>query len=427
MKVLLNQESLLDAWKEIGAISSYRQNTNKSADAYHAVMDIVDYRGMDWTQEKLNHIVETNEYISRYVYAVICSIEHIINHFGEYAQESADTAPRKKKQIKTAESKGDTALVAKLKKQRDKLETTSNNLRKSNVTNQEAIFARKHPGLSTAKGVAKVAHEAGVKQAKLGAVMSGSVSLVKYFVACVKGEIEPKNAAIEVAKDTGTGAAFSYATAFSGAVVKGAMQNASSGYVRALSKTSLPAQMVSTTVNVGKVMKRYINGEISGAKCIEQLGEDGFGELGAAMYSTIAVAAVQGAGKTALTIVAGAAGASIGYMAAVAVYQELSTSLKEYEFAVAERKRIEEECAEAVELLRRYREEMIQSYEKYFIEHLTEFKDGLDAMDQAIEDDDADKFLASNAQVQSALSRKIQFASQQEFDDLMMSDEDFKL
>ena len=331
------------------------------------------------------------------------------------------------KQIKTAESKGDTALVAKLKKQRDKLETTSNNLRKSNVTNQEAIFARKHPGLSTAKDVAKVAHEAGVKQAKLGAVMSGSVSLVKNFVACVKGEIKPKDAAVEVAKDTGTGAAFSYATAFSGTVVKGAMQNASSGYVRALSKTSLPAQMVSTTVNVGKVMKRYINGEISGAKCIEQLGEDGFGELGAAMYSTIAVAAVQGAGKTALTIVAGAAGASIGYMAAVAVYQELSTSLKEYEFAVAERKRIEEECAEAVELLRRYREEMIQSYEKYFIEHLTEFKDGLDAMDQAIEDDDADKFLASNAQVQSALSRKIQFASQQEFDDLMMSDEDFKL
>ena len=96
VKVLLNQESLLDAWKEIGAISSYRQNTNKSADAYHAVMDIVDYRGMDRTQEKLNHIVETNEYISRYVYAVICSIEHIINHFGEYAQESADTAPRKK-------------------------------------------------------------------------------------------------------------------------------------------------------------------------------------------------------------------------------------------------------------------------------------------------------------------------------------------
>jgi hypothetical protein len=273
----------------------------------------------------------------------------------------------------------------------------------------------------------KVAHKAGVQQAKIGAAMSGSISIIKNFVACVKGEVEPKDAAIEVAKDTGTGAAFSYATAFSGAVVKGAMQNASSGYIRTLSKTSLPTQMVSTTLNVGKVMKKYLVGEITGAQCIEQLGEDGFGELGAAMYSTIAVAAVQGVGNTALTIVAGAAGASVGYMAAVAVYQELATSLKEYELAKEERKRIEAECAEAVILIREYREDMIASYEKYFTEHLTDFKNGMDAMDQAIAEGDVDGFLASNAQIQSALGHTIQFTSQQEFDDLMLSDEDFKL
>ena len=96
VEVLLNQESILDAWKEIGAISSYRQNSDKSADAYQAVMDIVDYRGMDWTQDKLNRIVETNDYISRYVYALLRSVEHIIKHYREYAQESADTARRTK-------------------------------------------------------------------------------------------------------------------------------------------------------------------------------------------------------------------------------------------------------------------------------------------------------------------------------------------
>lgn len=347
-----------------------------------------------------------------------------------YDKVQADYAERISKldkQIQNAEAKGDKELVAKLQKQKDKVETTSNNLRKSNVSNEEAIFARKHPGLSTAKAVVKVAHKAGVQQAKIGAAMSGSISIIKNFVACVKGEVEPKDAAIEVAKDTGTGAAFSYATAFSGAVVKGAMQNASSGYIRTLSKTSLPTQMVSTTLNVGKVMKKYLVGEITGAQCIEQLGEDGFGELGAAMYSTIAVAAVQGVGNTALTIVAGAAGASVGYMAAVAVYQELATSLKEYELAKEECKRIEAECAEAVILIREYREDMIASYEKYFTEHLTDFKNGMDAMDQAITEGDVDGFLASNAQIQSALGHTIQFTSQQEFDVLMLSDEDFKL
>ena len=339
----------------------------------------------------------------------------------------ADRITKLDERIQKAKDKGDPDLVDKLQKQKNKVETTSKNLRQSNVTNMEAVFARKHPGLSTAKDVTMVAHKSGVQQGKIGAAMSGSISIIKNFVACAKGEIDPKNAAIKVAKDTGTGAAFSYATAFSGAVVKGAMQNASSGYIRTLSKTSLPTQMVTTTLNVGKVMKKYISGEITGAQCIEQLGEDGFGELGAAMYSTMAVAAVSGVGNTALTIVAGAAGASVGYMAAVAVYQELSASLKEYELAKEERIRIEAECAEAVICIRQYREEMIASYEKYFTDHLTDFKNGMDAMDKAIEEGDIDGFLASNAHIQSALGHKIQFRTQQEFDDLMTSDEAFKL
>ena len=76
---------------------------------------------------------------------------------------------------------------------------------------------------------------------------------------------------------------------------------------------------------------------------------------------------------------------------------------------------------------KRIREDMIASYEKYFTEHLTDFKNGMDAMDQVITEGDVDGFLASNAQIQSALGHTIQFTSQQEFDVLMLSDEDFKL
>ena len=153
--------------------------------------------------------------------------------------EYADRICKLDERIQKAKVKGDTELVAKLEKQRDIVETTSKNLKQSNVTNEEAIFARKHPKLSTAKDVIKTANKAGLKQAGIGAAMSGSISIIKNFVACVKGEKNPQDAAIEVAKDTGTGAAFSYATAFSGAVVKGTMQNASSEYIRSLSKTSL--------------------------------------------------------------------------------------------------------------------------------------------------------------------------------------------
>lgn len=340
-----------------------------------------------------------------------------------------------KSNIADAKAKGNSKLVKEHEERLQKIKDTKKLVEEgkkltadnAKVKDGEAQEAAKNPLYSTAKDVAKVAHNAGIQQAKIGAVMSGSISIVKNFVACAKGEVEPKDAAVEVAKDTGTGAAFSYATAFLGAVVKGAMQNASSGYVRALSKTSLPTQMVTTTVNVAKVMKKYISGEITGTQCIEQLGEDGFGELGAAMYSTMAVSAVAGVGNTALTIIAGAAGASVGYMAAVAVYQELKTSLVEYQLAVEERERIEAECAEAVLMIREYREQMIAAYEQYFTEYLEAFRNGVDAMDAAMIEGDVNGFLGVNAQIQIALGRKPQFRTQDEFDDLMLSDESFKL
>ena len=96
VEVFLDKEAFIDAWNEIKAVSQYYQAPDKNADAFQNVMDVVDYRGMDWTQEKLAHITESNEFISRYVYVFLRSIEHIETHYEEYARESADTAPRKK-------------------------------------------------------------------------------------------------------------------------------------------------------------------------------------------------------------------------------------------------------------------------------------------------------------------------------------------
>jgi hypothetical protein len=64
------------------------------------------------------------------------------------------------------------------------------------------------------------------------------------LVAAAKGEKEPDEAVLSVIADTGTGAAVSYTTAFAGSAIKGAMQNTGSSTARALSKTNLPAAIV---------------------------------------------------------------------------------------------------------------------------------------------------------------------------------------
>lgn len=332
-----------------------------------------------------------------------------------------------KKQVESAESRGDKALAARHQERIEKIEKTRDSLKQSNVKNKEAIRARLHPELSVAKDIVSVANKAGLEQAGKGAIISGSISMIKNIVACANGEKDVKTASVDFAKDTGKGAAYSYATAFSGSVVKGIMQNSGSEYVRTLSGTQLPSTLVSTTINVGKTMSKYIHGEIDGAECIELLGKNGVAQIGSAFYSTIAVAAVAGAGKTALTVVAGIAGSTFGYSAAVAVYDELATSLKEYNLSVENRKAIEAECEEAIALILQYRAEMSRAVEQYMTEYLDTFSNAFTEMDNAILNNDSNGFIKGNAQIQRLLGHEVQFNSQDEFDTLMMSDDSFKL
>jgi hypothetical protein len=331
------------------------------------------------------------------------------------------------KDARELERKGKTEAAAKKRAKKKKAQQTKRLLKKGKVSSKEIMFATKHPGLHTAVEIGKTAHKAGVEQAKTGMIIAGASSIVRHLVACLKEEITPQDAAIGVLKDTGVGATVSYATAFTSAIATGIMKKSGSEYVRGLSGTGFVSGMVSSTLDISKVMIRYIRGDITGAQCIEQLGENGFGQLGSAMYSTLAVAAVKGTGSFAVKAVAGLVGSTVGYAAAVAVYQELATSLKEYELAVENRKRIEAECEEAVKMICEYRLEMERMAETYLSEHLQTFSEGFDAIDKAIMENDIHGFLKGNAMIQAKLGHVIQFTNQKEFDELMLSDEDFIL
>lgn len=317
----------------------------------------------------------------------------------------------------------------------EKYEYIKKKLRKSGLTRKESVQARLHAAWSTAKDATKIANEAAVGQAKIGAGISGSLSLVRNVVACIKGDKTPEEAALSVAEDTGRGAAVSYVSAFSGTMVKGAMQNAKSGYLKSLSKTNLATTLVTATVDVGKTLHRYFGGDITGAQCIEELGQQGVGEIGSAMFSAMGVSAatsVAPAGAAMGTVAAygavgGLIGATLGYTAAIACYQELATALKEAELAREERIRIEKECAEAIALIRQYRMEMNHMVSEYLTDHIQTFNQGFLEMDKAIAQQDVNGFLQGNAGIQEILGKEVQFRTQEEFDVLMASDIALKL
>ena len=138
------------------------------------------------------------------------------DQYDKIIQEANTKIDSLSKQLENQKASGNTEQVDRIQERIDKLKKIKRNLRKSTVSSDEAVFARLHPGLSTAIDVAKISHRAGVETAKTSAIIGGSVSIVRNLVSVCKGEVEPEDAVKNVAKDTASTVAVGYGTGFAG-------------------------------------------------------------------------------------------------------------------------------------------------------------------------------------------------------------------
>ena len=347
------------------------------------------------------------------------------DYYDGIIQEADKQIELLKKQFKKVEGEKKKEISEKIKKYKK----IRKNVKNSGVSTTEAKEARLHPKLSTAKDIGKIAHKAGLEQAKYGAVVGGSISIVRNLVAVVKGEKEPMEAGEEIAKDTGTAVVSSYATAFSGAVIKGGMQNSASTAVRTLAKTNLAATIVTSTVEMGKTLKKYITGTITGLECLEELGEKGTGQLSAAMFAVVghvvgqAVIPIPGVGAMIGSIV----GSIVGYALSSACYGELVGALKEAEFAHSERIRIEKECEESIKMIIQFREEMNESINHYLKDINFSFQGVIEQAEKGIWRSNINEFIENANAMCVKLGKNPQFRNRGEFDMLMESEETFRL
>lgn len=337
--------------------------------------------------------------------------------------EAADRRIEKlQRELKSEKVQNNSEIQKSIEDQIKKCKKIKQNLRKSTVSNEEAVLARMHPALITGKRVVKIAHRAGVKQAGYGALITGSLSLTKNIVSVVNGDLTPEEAAKAVAKDMGTGAVSGYLTAFSGATIKGLMQNSSSIYIRTLSKTNIAATLVSSVSATTKTLEKYIKGKITGLECLEELGETGTTQVASVMFGVVGQMLIP------IPIVGSMIGSMIGYVFASSCYNVVVSSLNEAKVAREERSRIEKECAEIIKMICEYKMQLQTLISEYLTENIKIFNDGFLQMEKSIGIDDIDGFIAGNVSIQRQLGYKNQFFSFEEFDTLMNnSKESFKL
>ena len=343
------------------------------------------------------------------------------DYYNEIKVEADKTIGSLQKQLDYAEKNGNAQLAKTLKEKIKKYEKIKNSVKDSGVTNKDAMDARLNPVISTAKDSLKIAHRAGLEQVKYGAAIGGSLSLIQNSVAVIKGEKDVAQAGIDVAKDTGTAAATSYITTFSGSLIKGTMQNSKYEGIRALSTTNFGSSVVNGIIDCGMTMTKFATGKITGIECIEQMGETGVANLSATMFAAAGQLLIP------IPVLGGMIGSMVGYALGSFYYKALGAALEQKKLAREERIRIEKECEQAIQLIIQYREEMNAFIEAYLKDMRNTFDTALEDADKAIWKNDIDGFIASANAMSIKLGRKPQFENYKEFESLMESDCAFRL
>ena len=336
-------------------------------------------------------------------------------------QEANSKIEELSRQLKSQKKIGNITQVQKLQDKIEKIEKIKKNLRKSSVSSNEAVFARLHPGLSTAVDVSKISHRAGIEASEMAAMIGGSVSIVKNIVAVCKGEMEPGEAVVNVAKDTASNAAVGYGTGFTGAAIKGAMQNSKSQYIRTLSKTNIAGTLVAVSVSATKTLNRYLKGEIDGVECLETLGEQGTGMVSSAMFSVVGQITIP------IPVIGGMIGGMVGYALSSASYGVLMQSLKDEKLAREERILIEKVCEEHIKMLREYKEEIEKLIGQYLSDSMDIFREAFSGIKDALAIGDVDWFIESANAITENFGGQASFTNMEEFNNKMSAGYVFKL
>ena len=325
------------------------------------------------------------------------------------------------KQLETVRKNGNAQAAANIEKKISNLKKLKKNLKPSTLTRKEALEAVDSPMLSTVKSVAKVSHSAGMQAAGVSAAIGGSVSIIRNVVSCCKDEIEVEEAAKNIVGDTAKSAAVGYGTVSVGTAIKASMQNSSSAYVRALSKTNLAGTIVSATLSASKILKSYFIGEIDGTQCLENLGEQGTGMIASSVFAAI--------GHIALPklVIGGLIGGMVGYALASASYSILVSSLKEAKMARQERIAIEKACEEHIQMIREYRTQVKELIDNYLTEEMQSFEDSFSRIKDALVIGDVDLMIEGANDITQALGGNKPFETMDDFNTKMLTGETFKI
>ncbi|MGE8220441.1 MAG: hypothetical protein ACN6OU_11890 [Stenotrophomonas acidaminiphila] len=351
----------------------------------------------------------------------------IKTHCLKRANFNRSNADRLEAQAALQEQRGNPVTAAHLREkasacraEADRCDQLSDQITDTGVSSEEAKIAATDPTKITRTDILKTSHRAGMEGAKYGAIIGGSISLLTNVFAVAQDKKQFDEAATDVLLDTGKGVIVGYATAATGAALKGAMQQSSKEALRTLSKTNAATLALNVCISLGSSIHRYANNEITEAELLEEVGEKGAGMLSSGMYAALGQLIIP------IPFVGAAVGGMIGYTLSSMFYQAALDAGKQADAAKANLARVREIEAAACEEISRQRTALDEFMRNEFPELLQETEQ-LFAHVDAHGAENVDAFAAAINRYAELLGAQLQFKNQMEFDGFMESDEPLRL
>lgn len=291
----------------------------------------------------------------------------------------------------------------------------SKDLENSGITSKEAVFIREHPKLATAKYVVRTAHQSGIENAKSAAVLSGAISTAQNVVSIVKGDKDFSEAVKDIAIDTTSGAATAYIIGASDTAIRGFMASSKNGVFLNLSKTNMPAMIATSTVQIGKSLVRYANGEIDSLQLIEELGEKGTGMMAASFGAAIGTVIFPGVG----TVIGG----MVGYMTSSTIYNSCIQVLRDERLSYERREKIHAISIAAIEAMKIQGNELLELTERFYKNRQHVFQTNISMIDLASQELNLELFTQSLNNIAIEMGGVLQFKSFEEFDSFMLDEQ----
>ena len=320
------------------------------------------------------------------------------------------------KQAKELRKRGKYDLAAEKEALAEKYKASTKRIKPTTVSEQDALLARKNPKKYVAKSIAQDAHKAGLEAAKGAVLVGGTVSIAQNICAVHSGDLTVEEAAGNIVKTTAVAGATAYGVGSAGSTLKSIMHSSSNKVVRQLGTTNLPTMVVTSTLEIGGVVKSYINGEINETEAFTRLGKSGTGSLAASYGAAVGTVLLPGVG----TVV----GSMVGYMVSSAIYDSCLQILVEADLSYDNYIRTKELCTAARETMQQQRIEFEAHVQTLLHDRQIAIDHSLIAAMNSIDSVDTDDLSIALSNLAETFGRDLQFKTYDEFADFMENSTD---